>query len=135
MTKTPKQDVSELDEPIDAYVDRWYLPIEENASEAQQILDVAEMKRQLKSIITQALQTQKDELLDWVEREVVDSGNARVLNQYPTDVFPEPSDADREKFNVIDANAHTRIHTGGIRHGLTLIAQEQRQTINNKKDG
>lgn len=50
-----------------------------------------------------------------------------ILGHYAEDVFMPPTDDDIDKFNSLNPNAHTRIHCGGIRHGLHMLRRAARE--------
>ena len=49
-----------------------------------------------------------------------------VLGYYAEDIFTPPTDEDRQRFNQISPNAHTRIYCDGIRHGLHMLRRAAR---------
>lgn len=64
----------------------------------------------------------KAELIKQIDKLVIE-----VLAMYPEDIFTPPTEDDRDKFNSLNPNAHTRIHCGGIRHGLYQLRRAARE--------
>ena len=63
--------------------------------------------------------------LDTIKK--IDELVAEVLKTYyPEDIFTPTTADDKEKFNAINPNAHTRIHCDGIRHGLHQLRRMAR---------
>lgn len=75
-----------------------------------------------KSKAKQAIQ----DLIDSKVVERVDELVTEVLGYYAEDVFTRTTDDDTDKFNSLNPNAHTRIHCGGIRHGLHQLRRAAR---------
>lgn len=56
----------------------------------------------------------------------IDKKVIEVLGMYAEDVFTPTTKEDKDVFNEVNPNAHTRIHCGGIRHGLHQLRRAAR---------